>query len=53
MKLIHEKVESVCSSSLHSYRWRKKKKKKAEPTKLDKIKDKVFHADFNFMFCIG
>lgn len=40
VKLIHEGVESVCSSSLHSYRLRKKKRKK-KPTKLDKIKDKI------------
>lgn len=40
MKLIHEEVESVRSSSLHSYRLRWKKKK-PKPTKLDKIKDKV------------
>ncbi|XP_063885354.1 TATA box-binding protein-associated factor RNA polymerase I subunit B-like [Scylla paramamosain] len=39
-KLIYEKAESVSSRSLHSYS-RRRKKKKAARTKLDKIKDRI------------
>ena len=41
MKLIFEKAESVSGKSLHSYS-RRKRKKKAATTKLDKLKDKVW-----------